>query len=395
MKPTSSFLLFTYYIFALLLYIVALPVLIYMLRKSKYRLSLPKRFFPLSNKSPKDNSVHFHTCSFGETASMVSIASDFVDDLHFSVITDTGYKEAMKITPNVSFLPYEIFLPFWLKHSKLLVVAEAELWLMLFAVAKLKGSKTAIINARISDKSYKSYRRFWWFYRFLFSFVDLVLAQSQKDKERLQELGAKNIIVTGNTKISQKHNPTKIYQKDESRLILTAASTHFGEEEIIFAAFCDTFKGTQAKLIIVPRHPERFDSVDLVIKSECEKKEITYSRFSQSSNFDSTVTLVDTMGELINIYAISDIVVLGGAFANIGGHNPIEPASFGCKIISGKNIHNHKATFEVVDGFVLCESYELQKVLKSHESIQKSSIITQKDPAKIAKEKLHELLSSN
>jgi len=322
---------------------------------------------------------------------MEDVAKSFVEPVHFSVITDTGYEQANKITQNVSFLPYEIFLPFWERRSKLLVVAEAELWLMLFAVSKLKGSKTVLVNARISDKSYKNYKRFKFFYKFLFSFVDMVLAQSEKDAGRLVELGAKNITITGNTKISQKYEPLQNYLRDE-KIVVTAASTHPDEEEAVFDAFYDAFEKGSARLIIVPRHPERFDSVYEIIKNKADEKALSVGRFSRNRNFDADVTIVDSMGELINIYAITDIAIICGSFANIGGHNPIEAAHFGCKIVTGPNIHNHKATFEVVQGYEMCEKEELSEVLKAHLQIKNSSVISEKNPSQLVKEKLHELL---
>lgn len=394
-RSVSLFFLFLYYIFAFFLYLLALPYVLFLLRRAKYRCSLPDRFFPLFNTRPKTDTIRFHTCSYGETSSMRSMASLFGDNIHFSVITDTGYDEAKKITTNVSFLPFEIFLPFWEPCSKVLVVAEAELWLMLFAVSKLKGSKTAIINARISDNSYKSYMRFRFFYSFLFLFVDLVMAQSEKDAERLREIGAKNVVVVGNTKVSNRPVATKIYKKDNNRLTVTAASTHFSEEELIFGAFLELLSQDTAKLIVVPRHPERFEMVASVLQNECEQKNLTFSRFSTTNTFDCDVTLVDCMGELINIYAISDIVVLGGSFVAIGGHNPIEPANFECKIISGQNIYNQKSTFEAVENYVLCDSDTLSETLVNHAIIKKSALDMKKDPLSNAKRHIDELLSTN
>ncbi len=382
-----------YYVFALFLYILALPYILYLLTKPKYREALPARFFPFMNKAPQVDTIRFHTCSYGETASMKEIAAHFGDSVHFSVTTQTGYDEASKWADKVSFLPYEIFLPCWEKRSRIIIVAEAELWLLLFATAKLKGSKTVLINARISDKSHQSYKRFGFFYRFLFSFVDLVLAQSDSDADRLRELGAKDIFVTGNTKVSQKHTPTTNYPRDAIKLTVVAASTHFGEEEIAFSAFCEAFANGGAKLIIVPRHPERFDSVCGVIENECRQKNLTFTRFSTAGSFDSDVTVVDMMGELINVYAISDIAIVCGSFANIGGHNPIEPAQFGCKIITGSNIHNHKATFDAVDGYTMCSADELASVLKNHQNLPQSTLNQEKDPATLALSKINELLT--
>src|SRR5690606_29046579 len=105
-----------------------------------------------------------HCCSFGETRAIKPLLEEVQkDDVRLSVITNTGYEEAKKITSNVRYLPFEIFLPFWVKRQKALFVMEAELWYMLFLCAKAKGSRTYLINARISDKSHRSYQRFAFF----------------------------------------------------------------------------------------------------------------------------------------------------------------------------------------------------------------------------------------
>lgn len=97
-------------------------------------------------------------------------------------------------------------------------------------------------------------------------------------------------------------------------------------------------------------------------------------RFSQDGSFSSDITIVDTMGELNNLYAISDVVILGGAFGNAGGHNPIEPASFNCKIISGINIFYQLTLFEAIENYRLCSPVELPFVLAEHEKLEKSYI---------------------
>ena len=105
----------------------------------------------------------------------------------------------------------------------------------------------------------------------------------------------------------------------------------------------------------------------------------THHRFSIKENFDSDIILVDKLGELNNIYAISDIVILGGAFENIGGHNPIEPAFFNCKIISGENIFNQKSLFECVNNYKLIKKDELKETLKNIEKLKKSTLAQKGD----------------
>ena len=346
-----------YYIFTLLLYFISLPFLIFLSFKSKYRVSIPARFFLIKNPPFKKTLHHFHSCSLGETKALKPIIEKF-EEVNLTVITNTGYEEAKKYkNANVRFLPFEIFIPFWLKPCKSLVVVEAELWLMLFYMAKKRCKKTILINARISDKSYPKYMKFRWFYSHLFKYIDTIFAQSETDKKRLLNLGAKNVIVAGNIKSVVNYKITKKYPKPKEKLIV-AGSTHKGEEEIILEAF----KNSKAKLIIAPRHPERFEEVYKIIQNFAKKHNFSYGKID--NGFGNDIILVDKIGELINLYAIADIVILGGSFVdNVGGHNPLEVAYFNKPLISGKYIFNQKPLFELIENSYIIDYSELKNYL--------------------------------
>ena len=343
-----------YYLTLSIIYILLIPYLIFKSQNDKYKQAIPAKFFLINNSRFKENGVWFHSCSMGETKAIKPLVENYKEDACISVITNTGFEEAKNINQNVRYLPFEIFLPFWVNKQKVLVVMEAELWYMLFLCAKKKGAKTFLINARISDKSYKSYKRFAFFYKMIFKNIDKVFAQSEIDKVRLKELGARNIEVIGNIKLAILPKK-KIDLEKPKNLLITAASTHENEEHVILNAYKKEF----GKLVIVPRHPERFNKVDLLIKDYIKNKNFTYHKYSQKEDFESDIILVDKMGILNDIYAISDVVILGGAFEKIGGHNPIEPAFFGCKLISGKNIFNQKSLFECIKNYYLIEKDEI------------------------------------
>ena len=362
MSPFSIF----YYLVLSFIYILAIPYLIFKSRNSKYRQAIPAKFFLKDNVPFKENGIWFHSCSMGETKAIKPLIENYLKDANISVITNTGFEEAKKISPNVRYLPFEIFLPFWVNKQKVLVVMEAELWYLLFLFAKKKGAKTLLINARISDKSYKSYKRFSFFYKRIFQNIDKVFAQSEVDKYRLEELGASNVEVIGNIKLAQLPKVNVKLEKPK-QVTITAASTHENEERLILNAY----KKEQGKLIIVPRHPERFDKIDLQIREFIKDKNISYQRYSVKDGFDSDIILVDKMGILNDIYAISDVVILGGAFEKIGGHNPIEPAFFKCKIISGKNIFNQKSLFDCIKNYYLIENDELGEYLNNIKNLEK------------------------
>ena len=346
-----------YYIITLLLYLISIPFLIILSLKSKYKTSIPARFFLIKNPPFKEPLNHFHSCSLGETKALKPIIEKF-EKVNLSVITNTGYEEAKKYkNADVRFLPFEIFIPFWFKPCKSLVVVEAELWLMLFVIAKKRCKKTLLINARISDKSYPKYMKFKWFYSHLFKYIDTIFAQSEIDKTRLESLGAKNVIVAGNIKSVVDYKVTKNYPKPKEKLIV-AGSTHEGEEEIILNSFLNT---KNSKLIIAPRHPERFKDVENLIREFTQKHNLKFSKFD---DFSGDIILVDKLGELINLYAIADIVILGGSFIdNIGGHNPLEVAYFKKPLISGPYIFNQKSLFNMISNYYIIDKNQLNLYL--------------------------------
>ena len=370
-----------YYVLVLAAFALgALPLAILAFKK-KYRASIPARFFLFKNPKFDASRVHFHACSFGEVRSIAPLVSRFKDAAAVSVVTKTGFDEAKKITENTRFLPFEIFLPFWLKPAKITVIFEAELWLGLVFWAKFKGSRVILINARISDRSYKSYLKFGFFYGYLFKFIDKIYAQSDLDKQRLQRLGAKNIVVSGNIKSAFLPNPSKIYAKPKERAIVLA-STHAGEEELILR---ELNLSANDKLILVPRHPERFGEAGEILAKFAAKNGLSFAKYSETKNFDAQCVLIDAMGELVNIYKFSDVVVLGGSFVpNVGGHNPIEAAQFENAVISGEFIFNQKALYSAVDGIKFAKADEISSLLK--QNLPKAKIVTKGDASEILKD---------
>lgn len=362
---------FFYYLLALGLYLIAIPYLLYKSRNKKYSEAIPAKFFLNNNPPFEENKIWFHSCSMGETKALKPMFDQLnTNDINLSVITNTGFEQGTEMVQNVRYLPFEIFLPFWVKKQKVLLVMEAELWYMLFLSAFRNGTKTVLINARINDRSYETYMKYNFFYKQLFKYVDKVFAQSEIDKLRLEELGAKNVEVIGNIKLASLPKITKVLPKPDT-IVITAGSTHKKEEELILKAW----NKNQGKLLLVPRHPERFGEVFALVDSLYKNSDVTYHRYSQNESFDSDIVVVDVMGELINIYAISDVVILGGGFIKTaGGHNPIEPAFFNNIVISGKVIFNQKSLFECVNNYYLIENNELKNTLENIKNLKKSSL---------------------
>ena len=360
-----------------MLYVLALPLIISLSFKSKYRQSIPSRFFLFNNrKFEKENGIWFHVCSLGEARALKPIIELLKEkEIKITTVTHTGQAEAKKYDAEVRYLPYEMFLPFWIKKQKLLVVLEAEFWYMLFAVAASRGTKVVLLNARISEKSAKKYLQLSWFYQRMLANVEIIYAQSEADKNRFLALGAKNIEVIGNIKLAGEIKHTKEYEKSDCEVIV-AGSTHPGEEESVLKSFVEYRKQQKdARMMIVPRHPERFSDVWQLMNDYADKNRLSISRFSQTTAFDTDLVLVDAMGELNNIYAISDIAILGGAFRDdVGGHNPLEPAHFGCKIITGKHFFHQKELFKYVHHVQYVEADEIHKALIASRDLPPSMV---------------------
>jgi len=360
-----------YYLLALILYFLAIPYLLYKKRSKKYSQVIPAKFFLRNNPKFQTDKIWFHSCSMGETKALKPIFDKLnKNDINLSVITNTGYEQGSQMVDSVRYLPFEIFLPFWVTKQKVLLVMEAELWLMLFYSAFKNGTKTVLINARINDKSYKKYKKYSFFYKQLFKYVDKIFAQSQTDKKRLEDLGAKNIEVIGNIKLASLPKVSKVLTKPNATII-TAGSTHKTEEELILNAW----NKKQGKLLLVPRHPERFEEVFDLVKNKYQDSNVTFHKYSEQKNLESDIIVVDVMGELINIYAISDVVILGGGFIKTaGGHNPIEPAFFNTVVISGETIFNQKSLFECVNNYYLVKNDELKIYLDDIKNLKQTSL---------------------
>jgi len=371
---------YLYTIVSVLLYLVALPFLVLLSFKTKYRVSLPARFFLRKNPPLQSGGVWFHSCSFGEAKAIQPLVEALPQEmLRMTTTTQTGKSVTDSYTDQSRYLPFELWLFSWMRPQKVLVVMEAEFWYLLFALAKKKGTRTVLINARMSDRSFPKYQKMRWFYRRVFQYIDEVYAQTETDRQRLELLGAHNVQVTGSLKLAALPKPSRVLDKPEG-LIVCGASTHEGEEELILNAFASLRKVcSRARLVLVPRHPERFDKVAGMAESFAGKTGMSMHRYAHQENFESDITVVDMLGELVNIYAVSDIVILGGAFFPAGGHNAAEAAQFGCKIISGPHYFNQRDVFEAIEGMTIVEASALAHRLQQYGVLKPARLKTAGD----------------
>ena len=373
MKPFTIL----YFTLSAVLYVAALPFLLFLSFRSKYRESVPARFFLRRNPPFSPGGLWFHACSVGETRALKPLTERLeADRVRISTVTQTGQKVAESYGVEHRYLPYELFIPWWVRPQKALVVLEAEFWYLLFTVARAKGAQVILLNARISERSFPKYLKMRWFYRRLFAQVHRVYAQSGADKSRLEALGASNVKVIGNIKLAQKIAAAKRYEKPEGELLI-AASTHEGEETMILDAFMQyRTKHPDAKLLVVPRHPERFDAVwELIEKMKGALESARWSVDGPGALPKADILLVDAMGELNSLYAIGDLAILGGAFReDVGGHNPLEPAFFGCRIVTGEHCFNQKELMRYVEPVMTVSPDALPDALEEARSLSPAKI---------------------
>ena len=359
-------------------YIILLPFLYFFSKRQiKYKISIPARFFQYNNRALRPNGIWFHVCSFGEARAIYPLLDALPkEELRLTTTTQTGHEAiSLKSEEQSRYLPFEPLLFSWLQPQKVLLVMEAEFWFLLFALAKNRGAKTLLINARMSDRSFPKYKRMAWLYRQIFKYVDEVYAQSEIDRERLALLGAKNIKVIGNIKLANIPKATKKLTKPKT-LLVCGASTHEGEESLIIRAFLKLKEEEPtARLILAPRHPERFKKISQMVEDCAKENHYSWHNYSQNEALNSDIIVADVLGELVNIYAISDVVILGGAFTPVGGHNAAEAAQFGCKIISGEHYFNQRDIFSMIEGIAIVSKGNLARRLQQHTQLIKTKIV--------------------
>ena len=237
----------------------------------------------------------------------------------------------------------ERFLDFWRPQAALFV--ESELWPNTIAALKRRGLATVLVNARMSARSTRRWRRAPATIRWLLESFDLCLAQSEADAERLTALGAPAVQVTGNLKFDAPAPPAKpraltaLRNAVGERPVLVAASTHSGEEGLLVEAHRELARTVPGLLtIIAPRHPARGRAV----AEEIAATGIAVRLRSRDGmpNADTQVYVADTLGELGLFYRVSELVFVGGSLIAHGGQNPIEPAKLGAAILHGPHIFN-------------------------------------------------------
>jgi 3-deoxy-D-manno-octulosonic-acid transferase len=357
------------------LYSVALAVgmlatlpywLFQMARHGKYRKGLAERlgWLPsrLQLRGEQEPVIWVHAVSVGEVLAVAGLVKELwrrfpQHRIFISTTTDTGQALARKRfgEANVFYFPMDFAFAIrpYLRalRPQMVVIAETEFWPNFMRLSHASDARIAVVNARISDRSWPSYRRFRGLLRRLLANVDLFLAQTTEDAARLQDIGAspERVRVTGNLKfdipapaatLMVESLRTSIAQAGAGP-VLVCGSTVDGEESLLLKAFENLLvQHPRTVMILAPRHPERFPAVAALL----EQMSIRFCRRSEWNGEPLTagVLLLDTIGELAALYALADIAFVGGSLVPRGGHNIIEPAQHGVATVVGNHTENFR-----------------------------------------------------
>ena len=356
-KPFMTRLLYT-----LILYL-ALPIIaLRLLWRAKLAPAYARRWgerFAFAGVKPAGQSIWIHAVSVGETLAaldMIRALQARYPDYRLLVTTTTPtgserVKQSLGSSVDHVYLPYDLPDVWWrfFRHycPALLIVMETELWPNLLAACAKRDIPTLLANARLSEKSARGYGRMAWLTRPMLQRLTAIAAQQQPDADRFIRLGLPPAVVnvTGNIKFDltlsevQRQAATLLHQlwAPKAQPLWLAASTHQGEDEQILAAFKLARQTLPTlRLLLVPRHPERFDRV-AAMSADAGWTTVRRSAGDVGS-FD--VLIGDTMGELQVFYGACDLAFVGGSLVPRGGHNMIEPAAWAKPILTGPHLFN-------------------------------------------------------
>jgi len=348
-------------------FVVASPYFLYQaLRHNKYVGSIAQRlgYLPVSFNLDGDESIWVHAVSVGEVLSARPLMSELRASypklrLFLSTTTLTGQQLARRSVPDVDAVFY---FPFdWtltarrtlnVVRPRLFVMTETEIWPNLLRECKQRSIRTLMVNGRISYRSFPRYRLIRPFMKRVLADIDRFCVQGEETSRRLMELGADpaRIVVTGSLKFdSLESSPTpgrgrervlRFFRVPLARPVIIAGSTLKGEEEPVIRAFNRVrASGVNALLVIAARHPERFDEVERL----CRHEGLTVVRRTElpiDAEPRADAVVLDTIGELAQLYQIATVVFVGGSLVPAGGHNILEPALYGKPVVFGPHMQN-------------------------------------------------------
>jgi 3-deoxy-D-manno-octulosonic-acid transferase len=367
-----------YSLLTLLVFVVVSPYFLYQaIRYKKYIGSLRQRlgYLPISFNIDGDESIWIHAVSVGEVLTARALVADLKSRyprlrLFLSTTTIAGQQVARRNIQNVDGIFYFPFdFAFIVRRTlnivkpRAFVMMETEIWPNLLRICRDRGVKTAVINGRISSRSYPRYRLIKLFFRHVLADVDRFCMQSEESARRLIDLGADPAVVsvTGSLKFDSLQVPLPVshgkprervlrfFRLSNKRMVLIAGSTVRGEETAVLRAFSRIKTLMPSALaILAPRQPERFGEVERLAR-EAGFATARRSDLPIDTEPRAEVVVLDTLGELAQLYQLATAVFVGGSLVDNGGHNILEPAIFGKPIVFGPYMQNFK---EIADAFL-------------------------------------------
>lgn len=359
--------------YSTLLYLLLPFVLLRLVLKSRknkqYRLRIKERLGYVSFGLKEENIIWIHAVSVGETIASKPLVEQLLKQYpaHKVLITSTTPTGSETITRLFDDKVLHCYFPYDLPHiikryikkvrPSLLIIVETEIWPNLYHHCKSQHIPVLMVNARLSSRSTQQYLRIKKLVRETLSCTSLIAVRSFEDKQHFLSLGAphEKVKLLGNIKFDIEINRNSLEKKGyklkkqwgKDRKVWVAASTHDGEDEIIL----DIYKHLKQHfphllLIIVPRHPERFDAVYSLLNSS----NYLVQRRSDNSKFNhhTDIILGDSMGELLLWYATANIAFIGGSLVKTGGHNPLEATALGIPVVSGAHIFNFNDIYPIL-----------------------------------------------
>jgi len=351
--------------------LVSLPYWLFqMTRHGKYRAGFKERFgrVPERLQASGKPTIWVHAVSVGEVLAVSRLVQDlrsrFTDhQVVISTTTSTGQKLARERfgIENVFYFPLDF--AFALRRyiqrvrPKLVIVAETEFWPNFLRLVHASGARIAVVNARISDRSFRGYSSARPLLSKVLSRIDLFLAQTELDRKRLIQIGAdpERVHVAGNLKFDI--SPPQMlpivaslrsaFQQEDAGPVIVCGSTVDGEEPLLLRAFeIVRGKNPRSVMILAPRQPQRFQAVAALVAS------LGIPSWKRSlwsgENLAGCVLLLDTIGELASVYSLADVAFVGGSLVEHGGHNILEPAQYGVPVLVGPHYENFR---EIVNQF--------------------------------------------
>ncbi|SHI57242.1 3-deoxy-D-manno-octulosonic-acid transferase [Malonomonas rubra DSM 5091] len=311
-----------------------------------------------------------HAVSVGETRAAVPLLKQLKQKypehkILVTNVTETGHA----VAKGLSEVDFCLFFPFdfsWVVRRvfqqvkpELVAIVETEIWPNFVRQANLLNIPLVLVNGRLSDRSYPRYRFFRPLLRPLLECFSAFCMQSQVDAERISQLGAETRRVENTGNLKYDHELKELTGDDLARLrqeyrlpenlpILVAGSTHAGEEKLLISLYRELLdENRELLLVVIPRHPERCREVQVLVDEQRIESRLRSALSEDQTAFASgQVLLIDTLGEVLNLYAVADLVFVGGSLVPVGGHNLLEASLLSKPVLFGRHVQNFREISE-------------------------------------------------